>query len=340
MRKLRVLVLMDEAFVPPETIEGLSEKEVAKFKTEYDVMRALAELNHDVKPLGVSGDLVPIRETVRRWKPHIVFNLLEEFSGDGMYVPFLLGYLELIGQPYTGCNPRGMILATNRIVTKKVLRYHRIHTPEFAFFPRNKKTKRSPRLHFPLIVKSATEHGSVGIAQASIVHDDEKLMDRVAFIHEQTQSDALAEEFIEGRELYIGVMGNRRLQSFPIWEMLFPNLPEGAPRIATERVKWNKEYQEKIGLVTQEAKELPKGAEEYIAKLCKRAYRSLGQTGYARIDLRLTEDGRVYFLESNPNPNISHGEDFAASAHAAGVPYDRLLQNILQLGLRPSVGAI
>jgi D-alanine-D-alanine ligase len=338
MKKLRILVLMHESCVPPESIEGVNDKEMAAWKTEYDVLAALHNMGHQTQPVGVGDELNVIREALREHRPHIVFNLLEEFRGLDTYVPYVLGYLELIHQSYTGCNPRGLMFATNKVLQRKILRYHRIPTPDFWLVPLGKRARRPRRMEFPLIVKSATEHGSVGIAQASVVYDDERLADRVEFVHQQLQTDALVEQFIEGRELYVGLLGNHRLESFPIWEMYFDNLPEGAPKIATSRVKWDYAYQQRVGLRTGPAEGLTEEQAAKIIRLCKRAYRALNQSGYARLDLRMTDDGRVVLIESNPNPQLAYGEDFAESAHASGLEYPQLLQRILQLGLRYHAG--
>ncbi len=334
MKKRRVLLLVHEDFVPPQSLKGLSEKEIAPFKTEYDVSVALEELGHEVKTLGVSDEIAAIRNAVRAFKPHIVFNLLEEFRGEGVYVPYVLGFLELTGQAYTGCNPRGLIVADNKGLFKKILRYHRILVPDFAVFPRRRAVKRPPRLSFPLIVKSATEHGSVGISQASVVQSDDKLAERITYMHEQMQTDAVVEQFIEGREFYVGVMGNERLRALPIWELLFDNLAEGAANIATEKVKWDLNYRKKIGLKTRTAQDLPDGAEERILRLCKRVYHILGLSGYARMDIRLTPDGRIYLLEPNPNPDLALDEDFSESAGSIGIDYRELIQRVISLGLR------
>ncbi len=334
MKKLRISVLMHERFVPPDSIEGLDEKQVAPFKTEFDVTTGLRNLGHEVHPLGVGDDLAPIRTTLRDFKPDVVFNLLEEFAGIDTHVPFVLGYLELAGQPYTGCNPRGMMVSCNKALTKKILRYHRIRAPEFVVVPCGKKMRLPSKVPYPAIVKSATSHGSVGIAQASVVNDEQKLVDRVAFVHEQLATDAIVEQYIEGRELYVGVLGNQRLQMLPIWEIHFANLAEGAPRIVTEKMKWDYDYQARTGISTQAAVDLPAGAEKALPSLCKRIYRALGQTGYARMDLRVTPEGHAYLLESNPNPQLAYGEDFAESANALGIDYEGLLQRIVRLGLR------
>jgi D-alanine-D-alanine ligase len=333
MKKLRISVLMHEKFLPPDSIEGLGEKDIAPFKTEYDVTAGLRALGHEVVPIGIADDLAPLRTNVRGFKPDVVFNLLEEFAGVDTHVPFVLGYLELAGQRYTGCNPWGMMLACNKGLTKKILRYHRIRAPEFVVVPLGSKLRPPPRFPYPMIVKSATSHGSVGIAQASFVTDEQKLTERVTFIHEQLMTDAIVEQYIEGRELYVGVMGNHRLATLPTWEFVFENLPDAAPRIVTERMKWSHHYQERTGITTKAAGDLSPAAAKAISNVCKRIYRALGQTGYARMDLRYTSDGHIYLLESNPNPQLARGEDFAASAESEGVSYEKLLQRIVGLGL-------
>ncbi len=333
MRTLRILVLMLEQFVPPDTIEGLTDEQIAPFKTEFDVTATLRNLGHEVRPLGVTDDLGVIRAALQKWKPHIAFNLLEEFSGVGAYSHYIVGYLELMRQRYTGCNPLGLMLAADKALSKKILAYHRIHVPQFAVFPLRRVVRRPRRLAFPLLVKSTVEHGSVGISQASIVTNDEKLQERVTLVHEQLGTDAIAEEYIEGRELYLGVIGNRRLDTLPVWELHFENLPEGAANIATQKVKWDYKYQKQTGVVTRAANDLSDETRLRIARLCKRLYRLLNLSGYARIDMRLTEDGRIYVLEANPNPQLAFGEDFAESAHQGGVSYEQLVQRILSLGM-------
>jgi len=331
-KKLRIAVLVHEDLVPPESMEGYSEKEIQEWKTEYDVVTTLREMGHEVRPLGVWDDLGKIRKEVDEWQPHVAFNLLEEFHGVSVYDQHVVSYLELLKQPYTGSNPRGLMLAHDKALSKQILVYHRILTPKFIVYPLKRKVQPSKRLNYPLVVKSVSEEASLGISKASIVTSDEKLIDRVAFVHEHVQSDALVEEYIEGRELYVGILGNQRLQTFPIWELEFTKRAEKEPLIATAKVKWDYDYQKKLGVQTQAAKDLPDGAANAIIKQCLRTYRALFLTGYARIDLRLGEDGRAYVLEANPNPNLSYGEDFAESAEAAGLSYEQLLHRIVTLG--------
>jgi D-alanine-D-alanine ligase len=333
MRKLRILALVHGDLVPPEDL-GAVDLATAEWKTEYDVVTTLRQLGHTVHPLGVHSDLSVIREAIEAFKPHIAFNLLEAFDEVGVFDQNVVGYLELKRMPYTGCNPRGLLLARDKAISKKLLHFHRIPVPDFAVFHMGQSIRRPKRLGFPLIVKSRTQEASIGISQASVVEDDEKLRERVAFIHRSIGTDAIAERYIEGRELYVGVLGNLRLQVLPTWELLFTNMPEDAHRIATERVKWNPKYQEKRGIKTEQAKDLPEGLPARIRHLVKRVYRILEISGYARIDLRLDADGRVYVLEANPNPQLAYGEDLAESAERAKIPYKKLLQRILNLGLR------
>ncbi len=334
MTKIRIMALMHADLVPPDTTEGLSDKEIAPWKTEFDVVATLREMGHEVLPLGVRDDLSVIRNTIKEWQPEITFNLLEEFDGISMYDQNVVSYLELMRIPYTGCSPRGLMLARDKALSKQILSYHRVRVPDFAVFPIGRTVRRPRRLRFPLFVKSLVEEASLGISRASLVEDDEKLRERVTFIHQRVGTDAIVEQYIEGRELYTGVVGNLRLQVFPIWELLFTQMPEDAPRIATRKVKWDFAYQKKWGIKSQEAEDLPEGMADKIRHISKRIYRLLGLNGYARMDMRLSNDGELFVLEANPNPQLAYGEDFAESAEKAGIDYPELLQRILNLGLR------
>lgn len=333
MRRRRVLVITREDLIPPESLDGLSAAEVERIKTDYDVVFELRERGHRVEVLGLEDRLEPLTEAVARFRPHVVFNLLEEFGRSQARMAYVLGYLELIGQAYTGCNPAGMLFSTSKSFQRRLLRRARVRTPEYAIFRMGRGVRRPKRLGFPLIVKSLTAHGSVGISRASIVEDDEKLAERVGFIHERIGTDAIAERFIEGREVYVSVVGNHRLQVLPVLELEFRNLAEGAPRIATERVKWSPSHQKKTGLDIVEAG-LDADVERRVIAQCKRAYRALSQSGYARMDLRLDGEGRAYLIESNPNPQLSRDDEFALATRAAGIEYADMLERIMSLGQR------
>lgn len=331
MRKRRIMVLMHQQLIPPDSLEGVSDAEMMEWKTEFDVVQTLRYMGHEATPVGASDDLSKIRDAITELRPHICFNLLEEFHGVGTYDQHVVSYLELCKQPYTGCNPRGLMLSHDKYLAKKIMTYHRISTPRFVVIPRGKRVKFRGKLDYPLLVKSVVEDASLGITESSLVHDEEALNRQVTYLHETLRSDALVEEYIAGREFYVGILGNQRLKVLPIWEMKFTKAPK-KPTIATAKVKWDAATQERLGVET-DAAVLPDDLRERIITLCKRVYRALDLSGYARIDLRCNAEGKVYVLEANPNPNMSFGEDFAESAETDGIEYEDLLGRILNLGL-------
>ncbi len=340
MKKQRVLTLVHRHLVPPTDTAGV-DLASAPWKMEYDVIESLRARGHEVLPLGVQDDLGVVRSAIESWKPSIVFNLLESFDDVTTFDMNVVSYLELMRVPYTGCNPRGLLIARDKALSKQLLAYHRVPFPEFIVFRRNKAIRIPPHMKFPVIVKSLTYEASVGISQASVVNDVDKLRKRVEFIHESVGSDAIAERYIDGRELYVGVLGNDRIHVFPVWEMTFEGMIEGDNwPIATERVKWNPKYQKKHGIQTNAAQHLPEGAIDQIQRLVRRIYRTLALTGYARVDLRMDVNGSVFFLEANPNPQLAHGEDFAESAERSGLKYEALLERILALGLAWRPGTV
>jgi len=339
MKKLRVLVVLHPDQAPPESIKGASEQEQLAWKTGYDVLSTLRAAGHEVKILGVQDELKPIREEIESWKADIVFNLLEEFHGVATYDQNVASYLELLRIPYTGCNPRGLMLARGKDLSKKLLSYHRIPVPAFAVFPKQRKVKRPRRLALPLIVKSLSEDASLGISQASVVDTDEKLAERVNFIHERVGTPAIAEQYIEGRELYVGVIGNEQLRVLPVWELEFGSLAPGSNRIATAKVKFDVKYQERRGIIQGPAEDLTPEQRARIGRITKRICRTLELDGYSRIDFRLAADGTPYFIEANPNPEIARLEVFAEAAQHDGLDYLAMLQRILTLGLRRAQAA-
>ena len=331
MRRLRILVLMHPDFVPPASTEGYTAREINEWKTEFDVVTTLRAAGHEVRALGAQEEIKPVREEIEGFKPHVVFTLLEQFHNEPVYDQHIASYLELMKIPYTGCNPRGLILARGKDLSKTLVHHRRIAVPAFAVFPMHRKVKRPARLALPLIVKSLNEDGSRGISQASIVDTDEKLAERVAFVHERVATAAIAEQYIEGRELYVGVLGNHRLRVLPVWELKFGTM--GGQAIATEKVKHDPDYQERVGIVDGPAKNLVPELRARIQRTAKRIYRTLGLDGYARIDFRLAADGTLYFIEANPNPEIAKSQEFATAARHDGLDYPGLLHRILALGI-------
>lgn len=332
LRPLRVLVLVQKGLVPPDEASA-DEVLQAPWKMEYGIIRTLRSLGHTAIPLAVESDLGVIRKAMDEEKPQVAFNCLEGFDEVATWDANVVGYLEMLKLPYTGCNSRGMLLGRDKSLTKTLLSYHRIPVPRFLIVPRERKVKRPKRLAFPLFVKSLTMDASIGISQASVVETDAKLQERVNFIHESIGTDALVEQYIEGRELYVGILGNQRLQALPVWELSFAKMPEESRQIATERLKWSLAYQKKHG-IDSGAAELEPASALAMQELCKRSYRILMMSGCARIDLRLSAEGKAYVIEANPNPQLSPDEDFAQAALAAGMKYPELIQRLLGLGLR------
>jgi D-alanine-D-alanine ligase len=331
MKKRRIAVLCHQDLIPPDSKEGFEPKEIAVWKTEFGVVDTLRSLGHDVHVRGVSDDLAPIRRVLEGFEPDVFFNLLMEFRDQGSYQAHVVSYLELLDARYTGCNSRGILLTRDKALCKKILRYHRIPTPRFAVFPIGGRSRRT-KLGYPMIVKSADEEASLGISQASVVSDEEHLRERVEFVHRNVGTDAIAEEYVEGRELTLGVLGNDRLTTLPIWELFFRNLPEGSLPIATARAKWDLDYQKRAGIDNGPAEDIDPTTRSRIATLGKRAYRALGLSGYARLDLRLAPDGRVFVIEVNSTPDVAEDEDLSRSSRAAGIDYPALIQRIVGLG--------
>jgi D-alanine-D-alanine ligase len=336
LRKHRILVLMHTDLIPPEDVKKLSEQEFLELKTEYDVLQGLRKLGHEARPLGLVDDLAPLRSAITEFKPHIVFNLLEEFHGSVLLDQNVVSYLELVQASYTGCNPRGLMIARDKALSKKILHYHRIPVPRFQVVPKGRTLKRKPAaLEYPLIVKSLYEEASLGIAEASVVTNDEKLVERVAFMHDKIGSDAILEQYIDGRELYVAVLGNHRLRVLPALEWTIGQLRPDAPRIATRRAKWDPAYQQRRDVRLEPAEGLLPEVVRTLLQVTKRAYRLLGLSGYARMDFRLGADNRPYFLEANPNPDIAREAELAEAAELDGLDYPALLDRVLRVGLAP-----
>lgn len=335
-RKLRVMMLLHPYMVPPEDLTEDDDPRVEKYRTEYDVKTALLKLGHEINVVAVDDDLSPIRRAINEWKPDIAFNLLEAFGENAAHDYYVVSYLDMLKIPYTGCNPRGLLLSRDKALSKKLLAYHRVRVPRFRVFRwgRAIQERHTSKLPYPMVVKSLIEQGSVGIAQASVVNDPEELTARVIQVQEMTGDDAIAEQYIEGRELYVTVLGNERLQVLPIRELIFSKSDEELRHIATYKVKWDEKYRDRWGIDYQFARNLPKGMAEYIPRLCKRVYRILDLSSYARMDLRLAPDGKIYVLEANPNAAIANNEDVAFSAEKAGMSYEQLIQKLLNLGMR------
>ncbi len=332
-KKLKVLALFD-AIAPTTLDQDLSaELKTADWKTEANVLAALHELGHTVGHLAIFDDLDLLQQKLQSFEPDVIFNLADQFKNNRAFDQHIVSYLAMRGVPFTGCGSTGLTLCKHKGISKKILSYHRIHTPDFVTIARGKKFARPRRLKFPILVKPLKEEASLGISQASFVEADEQFKERVQFIHEKYDNDVIAEEYIEGRELYVSLLGNHRLQAFAIRELVFQEVPPDEPKIATYKAKWDEEYRKRWGLQNRFAEGLDPAVVANIEQVCKRIYHLLTIDGYARLDLRLNARNEVHFIEANPNPMLAADEDFAQSALKSGLSYPQLIERIVRLGL-------
>jgi len=332
-RRYKVLVLCDCGGTPPADQDFSRELKTEDWAAEAHVIDALNKLGHEVRMIGVYDEPGLIIDEVKAHPPDVVFNLTEHFNDRSAYDRNVAGLLEMLDVRYTGAGSTGLTLCKNKGMAKEILAYHRIRVPDSAVFPPGAAIKRPRRLTFPLFIKPLKEEASYGISQDSFVENDQAFEERVRFIHERMNQEALAEEYIDGRELYVSILGNGRLRVFPFREVIFSEIPEGRPRFSTFKAKWDEAYRKKWGIQNIFAEALPNGMPKRIARICTKVYRVLRIRGYGRIDLRVTPEGEIVILEANPNPNLDREDEFAQSAMKAGFAYEALIQRILRLAL-------
>jgi D-alanine-D-alanine ligase len=328
---VKVLVVFDVAHAPSagETFSPETLKEQEDKQTEADVLACLQRLGHEVDTLAVFDDVVSIIEKLKSFAPEVVFNLTESFHSKRAHEPNIPALLELMKVRYTGARPDGLMLCKDKALAKKVLAYHRVRVPHFVISSESRPLKRLRRFIFPAFVKPVSEESSEGVAKASFARSEEEALERARFIQEKFHCDALIEEYIEGRELYLSVLGARKLAVFPPREIFFDQVPDDEPKFATFKAKWDDAYRKKWGIQNGPARELPAGLEEKLARLARKVYRVLKIQGLGRIDVRLTAAGEIVTIEANPNPSLAREDDFAQSAASAGLEYDALIQKIL-----------
>ncbi len=331
-RHLKVLCVFD--LIEPASSPDLAKELLTEdWITERHVLEALGELGHEAQIVSVFDDVAPLIEKVKADRPDVVFNLTEHFGGDRSFDKSIAAIFDLLGVPYTGSGPMGLGLARDKALAKKILSYHRVRVPEFVGFERGGRVKIPKHMPYPVIVKPIAEDASEGIARASLVRRGKELAERVRFVHESMGRDAIAEEYIEGREIFCSILGNGRLRVLPLRTVSLGSRP-GRPKFFTYRLKWDRDYQQRWGIEFGFASDLPPETRKRIGRISKRVYRALEMRDYARIDIRLAPDGRVYVLEANPNPFLARNEDFAESAQEAGIDYEMLIDRILGLALR------
>lgn len=298
------------------------------------VIATLRELGHEVRPFAIYDDILPLVELLRKEPPDLVFNMCDSFKNSRRYEADIAGLLELSGVPFTGCPPQALSVCHTKSFAKRILVPLGIELPKALVFPVGVMSRPLSTLRFPVIVKPLSEEGSEGISQNSFAETEEKCLERVRFLHENLGADAFVEEYIAGREIYAGILGNTRLTVLPLREMVFQKFSEDQPKFATFKAKWDDAFREKWGIKNVFAKDLPDAVLREIDQVSRTVYHSLGLRGCGRIDMRVTDKGEVFVLEVNPNPNLSPDDEIAKAAQKAGLSYPQLIHKMLALGLK------
>jgi D-alanine-D-alanine ligase len=337
MRKLKVLLLFDSPYFKPRGYDFKEEFKDVDWDAERYTYKTLSDAGHQVRMLGLYNDISILFEEIKEVRPDVIFNLVEVFRQKSHLDKNVAGVLEMLGIPYTGATPATLFVCNNKALTKQILTFHRIKIPHFYTFYRGKRIWLPKRLRLPLVVKPMSEEASRGISQASIVDDEKSLVERVSFIHESFKNDAIVEEYIDGREFYVSVIGAKHLTVLPFREMKFGEFADDEPRIATYKAKWDHDYRKRHSIKDVFAGRLPNGIDKKIEDICKRAYRALNMDCYTRFDIRLAPDGRIYILEVNANPSLDRNDELVQSAEKAGITYTQLVQKIISMALNRGV---
>jgi D-alanine-D-alanine ligase len=334
MGKPRVLVLFDTDNDPPANQDYTRHLAGGVDEVEFEVARVLQSRGYQVRLLGFRHDVLQLLNGLKAEPFDVVFNLTERFRDLSSLDYSVAGMLEMVGAPYTGAGPTGLILARHKALTKMVLTHHDVSTPRFIEIDVGSPCRRPSDLRFPLIVKPVDEDASVGIARASVVRDDVALSERVSFVHERLKTAAIVEEFIAGREIYVGVIGNDPPKALPPIEMVFDSQVPDEQRIATFKVKWSTKYRESRGIKNRIASDLPPEVATRLSQVAVASYKAAGLRDYGRVDVRLAHDHEIYVVEANPNPYLSDGEDMSWAAEEGGYPYAELLEAIVEMAMK------
>jgi D-alanine-D-alanine ligase len=317
---------------PKRRRKGAPKRKVRRPKLDREeIFEALEKLGHKPAYLEIDGHDASLL-AVARAKADLVFNLGESYAGDDTKDTNIAAYLDLLDLPYTGAGPQGLYLAQNKALAKKIFHFHDIRTPYFAVSYKG-LSDHAHDIAFPLIVKPQSEDGSIGIDVGSVVSSVKELMERIHYIHEQFDSPALIEEYIEGREIYAAILGNDKPEALPLVELDLSNLPEGTPRIAGTEVKWEKDSEAYRRTRSAPAEDLDEETAAHLQQTALAAYQALQLRDYGRIDLRLTPDGKIYVIEANPNPWLSSGAEFAMAARKSGRSYADTMQDIVDAAM-------
>jgi D-alanine-D-alanine ligase len=336
MSKLKIVVLYDRMLVDEAEESSSGDKApvtrtLDKKEVEEEVAEALVKLGHEAVMHELDGSQKSLF-ALARTDCDLVFNLVESFGDDDTADFKIAAFLELIGKKYTGAGTNGLLLAQDKAVAKKIFAFHGIHTPTFAKCYRG-RLDFSHDLQFPVIVKPAREDGSIGIEFSAVVNSIRELMERMDWLHANFDSPVLIEEYIEGREMYVGVLGNDNAAALPVVELDLSKLPEGTPRIAAAEVKWGKGTKAYRDTKSAIATDLSEETVQLLQQTAVAAYQALELRDYGRVDMRLQSDGRVHVIEVNPNPWLSSRAEFAMAARKSGRTYTQLVGELIELAV-------
>ena len=301
-----------------------------------DQLRGAVEgCGHTVELLAVHDVVEPLVNALHASPPDLVFNLAESFGGKSALESNVAGLLNLLGLRYTGSSPAGLLLAGDKSLTKKVLSFHGIRTPEFATVFRG-AVDWAGDIAFPLIVKPPQEDASLGISSNSVVHDLRELFTRIDELQSEFQQPVLVEQFVEGREFYVGLLGNVNVEALPIIELDFSKFPSDRPRVASWEAKWGDESgggAEFAGTQSIFPEGLDEGLASRMQQVARDCFQALRLRDYARIDMRVTDAGEIYVIEVNPNCYLERESEFARAARKSGLEYDALVGRIVDLAM-------
>jgi len=334
MGRLKIIVLYDRVLVDeaePSADKSPVTRSLDKKEVEEEVAEALIRLGHEAQMHELDGTPKSLL-ALTRMECDLVFNLTESFADDDTADFKIAAFLELIGKKYTGSGTHGLLLAQDKAIAKKIFAFHGIHTPVFARSYRG-RLDFSHDLQFPVIVKPAREDGSIGIEFSAVVSSIRELMERMDWLHANFDSPVLIEEYIDGREMYVGVLGNDKREALPVIELDLSKLPDGTPRIAAAEVKWGKgtrAYRDTKSIVPTD---LPEETVLSLQQTALAAFQALELRDYGRVDMRLQPDGRVHVIEVNPNPWLSSRAELAMAARKSGRTYPQLVEEIVELAM-------
>jgi D-alanine-D-alanine ligase len=334
MGKLKIVVLYDRVLVDESEEQAASDKSpvvrtLDKKEVEEEVAEVISKLGHEPVMYELDGTQKSLLGLAKA-ECDLVFNLAESFADDDTADFKIAAFLELLGKKYTGTGTHGLMLAQDKAVAKKIFAFHGIHTPTFAKSFRG-RLDFSHDLQFPVIVKPAREDGSIGIEFSAVVNSIRELMERMDWLHANFDSPVLIEEYIDGREMYVGIIGNDKAEALPIVELDLSKLPDGTPRIAAAEVKWGKGTKAYKDTKSAIATDLSDEIVQALQQTAVAAYQALELRDYGRVDMRLQPDGRVHVIEVNPNPWLSSRAEFAMAARKSGRTYLQLVEEIIEL---------